>query len=269
MLRNIMRKHCYLCGLLSFEWIMGDNDKAESPTSQSFYRRNLENETGWERLYLMYSSDEFGNLSPELNAACQAGFTGLFVGACYGGIINSKTAYTNFMERNDATVFKSHMEAKKKLQDQVTVAFGKGAFRWGWRLGLFTGTYVLLTTSISVYRGYSSILEYAAAGCITGALYKFNMGLAGMAVGGGLGGVLGGIAGLVSLSILKLSGMSMEEVRYWQYQWKEDRNRRFFRGVKDDENNTLLAHHDKKVGSSGESLESLESTPSVPAAHTS
>jgi len=40
-----------------------------------------------------------------------------------------------------------------------------------------------------------------------------------------LGGVLGGIAGIVSLSILKLSGMSMEEVRYWQYQWKEDRNR--------------------------------------------
>lgn len=40
-----------------------------------------------------------------------------------------------------------------------------------------------------MYRGYSSILEYAAAGCITGALYKFNMGLAGMAVGGGLGTV--------------------------------------------------------------------------------
>ncbi|GFG34337.1 hypothetical protein Cfor_08958 [Coptotermes formosanus] len=193
---------------------MGDNDKTESPTSQSFYRRNVDNETGWERLYLMYSLDEFGNVSPELNAACQAGFTGMFVGACYGGIVNSKIAYTDFMERNDATVFKSHLEAKKKLQDQVTIAFGKGAFRWGWRLGLFTGSYVLLTTSVSVYRGYSSILEYVAAGCITGALYKFNMGLAGMAVGGGLGGVLGGIAGLVSLTILKLSGMSMEE---WGY----------------------------------------------------
>jgi hypothetical protein len=55
MLRIIMRKPCYLCGLLSFEWLMGDNDKAESPTSQSFYRRSVENETGWERLYLMYS----------------------------------------------------------------------------------------------------------------------------------------------------------------------------------------------------------------------
>jgi hypothetical protein len=46
--------------------------------------------------------------------------------------------------------------------------------------------------------------------------------------------------------------------------------RRFFRGVKEAENsNTLLAHHDKKVGPSGINLESLESTPSVPATHTS
>ena len=46
--------------------------------------------------------------------------------------------------------------------------------------------------------------------------------------------------------------------------------RRFLRGVNDDENgNTLLAHHDKKVGPSGKNLESLDSTPSVPAAHTS
>jgi hypothetical protein len=45
----------------------------------------------------------------------------------------------------------------------------------------------LLTTSISVYRGRSSILEYVAAGGITGALYKCSMGLRGVAVGGGLG----------------------------------------------------------------------------------
>jgi len=45
----------------------------------------------------------------------------------------------------------------------------------------------LLTTTISVYRGHSSILEYVVAGSITGALYKCNMGLRGMAVGGGLG----------------------------------------------------------------------------------
>lgn len=60
----------------------------------------------------MFSCSEFGNISPELNAALQAGFMGMFIGACYGGIVNSKVAYTDFMERNEATVFKSHFDAK-------------------------------------------------------------------------------------------------------------------------------------------------------------
>lgn len=259
MLRRTVRKPWYLCGLLSFDWLTDNHDKVDHVTSQPFYHRTVENETGWERLRLMYSMDEFGNISPELNAALQAGFMGMFIGACYGGIVNSKVAYTDFMERNEATVFKSHFDAKKKLQDQVTVGFGKGAFRWGWRLGMFTSTYVLLTTSVSVYRGRSSILEYVAAGGITGALYKCSMGLRGVAVGGGLGSFLGGVAGLISLGILKFSGMTMEEVRYWQYQWKEDRNRQFLKGGKDDESNPLLARHDQRVGPHGRNLDSLES----------
>lgn len=51
-------------------------------------------------------------MSPELNAAIQSGIMGIFIGACYGGIINSKNAYTDFIERNEATVFKNHLEAK-------------------------------------------------------------------------------------------------------------------------------------------------------------
>jgi hypothetical protein len=61
---------------------------------------------------VVFSCSEFGNISPELNAALQAGFMGMFIGACYGGIVNSKVAYTDFMERNEATVFKSHFDAK-------------------------------------------------------------------------------------------------------------------------------------------------------------
>lgn len=77
---------------------------------------------------------------------------------------------------------------------------------------------------MSVYRGKSSIYEYLAAGTVTGSLYKLNMGLRGMAVGGLLGGSLGAVAGAVSLLVLKVSGRSMEEVRYWQYQWKTNRD---------------------------------------------
>ena len=47
----------------------------------------------------------------------------------------------DFMERNQATAFASHLDAKRKLQDQVTMGFAKNAFRFGWRLALFTFSY--------------------------------------------------------------------------------------------------------------------------------
>lgn len=81
-----------------------------------------------------------------------------------------------------------------------------------------------ITTSISVYRGKSSFIEYITAGALTGFGYKFGMGPRGMAVGFLLGGTLGGIAGGLSLLILNASGMSMEEVRYWQYKWRSQRD---------------------------------------------
>ena len=239
-----------------------DKDKVEdSPTAQEFYKINKENESGWDRLYLMYSRDEFGALSPELNSVLQASYMGIFVGFLYGGITTSRIAYMNFMERNEATAFQSHFEAKKKLQDQVTVGFAKGAFKWGWRLGLFTGTYVLLTTTIAVYRGHSSLIEYIVAGGVTGATYKCGLGLRGIIVGGGLGSVLGGIAGLASLGILKMSGMTMEEIRYWQYQWKQERERQFFKEEKNNED-VLFEHHRKVVGTQTNVLEGVESLPS-------
>lgn len=34
------------------------------------------------------------------------------MGAIYGGIIQSRQAYMNFMENNEATAFKSHLDAK-------------------------------------------------------------------------------------------------------------------------------------------------------------
>lgn len=82
-----------------------------------------------------------------------------------------------------------------------------------------------IVTTMSVYRGKSSIYEYLTAGTVTGSMYKVNMGLRGMAVGGLLGCGLGGVAGVLSLLLIKVSGTSMEEVRYWQYQWKSNRDK--------------------------------------------
>lgn len=62
-------------------------------------------------------------------------------GAIYGGVLGSRKSYMDFMERNQATAFESHLDAKRKLQDQVTMGFAKNAYRFGWRLCLFTTSY--------------------------------------------------------------------------------------------------------------------------------
>lgn len=107
---------------------------------------------------------EFGSMSKELSSICQSSFLGMFCGSLYGGMIRSRMSYIDFMENNQATAFKSHFDAKvcreccaiynsksktelaplsqKKLQDKISISFARGAWRYGWRLGLFTTSYV-------------------------------------------------------------------------------------------------------------------------------
>lgn len=44
----------------------------------------------------------------------QTTMTGTFIGACIGGFVFSKSAYINFVENNQATIFKSTNDAKVK-----------------------------------------------------------------------------------------------------------------------------------------------------------
>ncbi|XP_017092126.2 RPII140-upstream gene protein [Drosophila bipectinata] len=232
----------------------------DTKTYKSFLEGKKPEETGLERLKHMFTIDEFGSISSELNSIYQAGFLGFLIGAIYGGVTQSRAGYMNFMENNQATAFKSHFDAKKKLQDQFTVNFAKGGFKWGWRVGLFTTSYFGIITCISVYRGKSSIYEYLAAGSLTGSLYKVNLGLRGMAAGGIIGGFLGGVAGAASLLLMKASGTSMEEVRYWQYKWRLDRDDNIQQAVRkltEEDNPELFKAHDTKV-SENVSLESVK-----------
>ncbi|XP_017117478.1 RPII140-upstream gene protein [Drosophila elegans] len=240
-----------IAGILpAFERGPDDIVDKENKTYKAFLASKPPEETGLERLKQMFSIDEFGSISSELNSIYQAGFLGFLIGAIYGGVTQSRVGYMNFMENNQATAFKSHFDAKKKLQDQFTVNFAKGGFKWGWRVGLFTTSYFGIITCISVYRGKSSIYEYLAAGSVTGSLYKMNLGLRGMAAGGIIGGFLGGVAGVTSLLLMKASGTSMEEVRYWQYKWRLDRDdniQQAFKKLTEDEQPELFKVHDEKV----------------------
>jgi complex I assembly factor TIMMDC1 len=62
-------------------------------------------------------------------------------------------------------------------------------------------------------------------GSITGLLFKMNLGLRAALVGTGLGTVLGGICGTISVIILKLSGITMDQVLDAQQEWIKSRNK--------------------------------------------
>ncbi|XP_037784850.1 RPII140-upstream gene protein-like isoform X1 [Penaeus monodon] len=209
-------------------------------------------ETGWDRLRLMFTYDEYGEMSPELSMVVQGALMGTFTGTIIGGTIHSRDNYMRFIEKNQATAFQNHFEAKKQLQDKVTLGFARGAWMWGWRLGLFCGSFTLCTTVISVYRGKSSVLEYAAAGGITGALYKFKQGPRATIAGGIIGSALGSIAGCVSVGLMYLTGTSMEDVRYWQHKWKEEYQEKkleALRKARSEDLDSLSRGHDQKAGS--------------------
>ncbi|KAL3270371.1 hypothetical protein HHI36_009417 [Cryptolaemus montrouzieri] len=208
---------------------------------------------GWQRLKKMFQIDEFGDVSRELGTISQTAMLSSFVGIMYGGFINSRTSYTDFMKRNTAASFTSHFEAKRKLQDTVTKSFGRGAWKWGWRLCLFSTTFVGLSTMISVYRGKNGIIEHVLAGAGTGALYKWQMGPRGWIVGCGLGALLGVTSGTLTIGLLKITGLTMDEVREYQQSFGDLRKKVFREGIKKqlEKEDTLLKSHEEKSQENG------------------
>lgn len=63
--------------------------------------------------------DEF---SVELHTVVQTSITGAFFGACFGGFVQSRQAYLYFIESNQATIFKTTLDAKVIIQFQLFCA---------------------------------------------------------------------------------------------------------------------------------------------------
>ncbi|XP_046446378.1 RPII140-upstream gene protein-like [Daphnia pulex] len=256
--------------------ILSNNDIID-PTSLSAQklaeeaRRTAENETGWDRLKAIFKTDEFNSVSPELDSTFAAAAGGLLAGMIIGGIPASKLAHEDFITRNKASTFENHIEAKSKLQFNVTRAMAVGGWRVGWRLALFTGGFTFFTTAVSTYRNKSSIFEFSAGGLLAGSMYKFTMGPKAMVAGGLAGGVLGTVAGAVTVGLLKLTGTTTEELRYWRKGWKESQNREVTVGnpKRKETLGTMGIMHDLSVAmkahlnESNESDEENEKTPNT------
>lgn len=85
-----------------------------------------------------YFNRKYGELSPELVTLVTMTTSSALLGAMYGATVNARSAFLRFIETNDATKFANHLEAKRMLQHTVTLSLGKGAWKWGFRVGMFS-----------------------------------------------------------------------------------------------------------------------------------
>ncbi|XP_022903666.1 RPII140-upstream gene protein [Onthophagus taurus] len=247
-MNRILLKRCKFATLLSFFGIE-DMDAVVNKTRTEQLNEIDSNETGLDRLIKIFKADEFNTMSPELSSIVQVSCMSIFTGGLYGGVMSSRTAYMDFMRNNQATAFKDHLHAKKLLQEKVTLSFAKGAYNWSWRLTLFSTSYTAISTMISVYRGKHGIFEHMVAGATTGFIYKFSAGPRAWLVGSGLGLVLGTVAGSVTYGILSYTGLSMDQVRYWQYRWKEKREQAYKDTIRSQmEGEKMFLERDAKLG---------------------
>jgi len=185
-----------------------------------------EEQTGWERLAAMYTLDEMGGLTPELEFVVSIGTAGLLFGGSIGALLHSRMAVMKFVERNQATAFESPLMAKRALQDRLTIGLFRGFAIFGWRTAIFTSAFALISTTLMVYTNQISALHYTAAGCVAGGLYKVNMGLRGMVAGATAGSLLGLAGGSVISLACVLSDTTLPKLRYQQYLWKYQQQER-------------------------------------------
>lgn len=184
----------------------------------------IEDELGWDRVKRIFRQTEEHGLTKELQSIINVTLSGTVFGVILGGTRSTKHTVNNFISSNEATRFGNHIDAKRHLQQIVSVNFIKQGGKLGGKLGLFCFLFSTITTCATAYRGKLAIENYILGASITGALFKMNLGVRATLVGAGLGSILGGICGTASVLILHLSGISMDEVLDAQQKWITSRD---------------------------------------------
>ncbi|KYN00315.1 PREDICTED: RPII140-upstream gene protein [Cyphomyrmex costatus] len=218
MIRSLMRSPV----LMSIFPFQNESDLYDKPVNTVI--KPFDDELGWDRVKRIFSLDENGFYTKELQSIINITVSGFGIGLALGGLKSTKSTLNNFIMNNEATRFISHFDAKRDLQHSVVTNFLKKGGRYGTKLGTFCFIFSSITTCTSAYRGKIAIENYMLGGAVTGLGFKINLGFRGMLVGTGLGGILGGICGGLSVLILKLSGITMDEVLEAQNQWISSRN---------------------------------------------
>lgn len=177
----------------------------------------LEPKNGIERVFALYQPDERGEMKKEVISAIQMTMGSGIMLAFYGGYKESKHAFENWLTLNSTTRFKTSYQAKRALHDHIALKFGKHFLIYGFKGMLFTGVLWFTLITVAAFRDKNGILEYTVAGAVAGSLMKFHLGLRGIFSGAFLGIGFCTIAGVFMTVLMKITNISIDDIRKWQY----------------------------------------------------
>jgi hypothetical protein len=191
------------------------NKKKDINSSEINYTK--EDETGWDRLKLMWTEWANGEDNPEVRFIMSSMGWAAIVGAGIGGTLGNKSAVSDFIRRHNEYVFRGEFEAKRRITDTMFIQFFKAGFRLSWRLAFFTGLLTGLTTTAIVYRNNVYYSDCMTAGALVCAFWKMKLGLRAMAVSAVVGSVLGFLfAGSIRLAMWTFN-TNVPEYRHWRH----------------------------------------------------
>ncbi|CAG00979.1 unnamed protein product [Tetraodon nigroviridis] len=120
-------------------------------------------DTGWDRLKDLFDKDVTQKYPEEAVNVLKSGVAAALAGLLYGGLPAARHARQRYIQVSQAELYTSRVDA---VVSEVS-------------------------TGLSVYRDQYSLAHYAAAGAVTGGVFRLHLGLGGLMAGSAIGAVLG------------------------------------------------------------------------------
>ncbi|KAM6958465.1 complex I assembly factor TIMMDC1, mitochondrial [Tautogolabrus adspersus] len=170
-------------------------------------------DTGWERIKDLFDREVTQTYPEELTNVIKSGVVAALAGLIYGGLPAARHARERYIKTSQAEVYTSRVDAVRSAHNAAIRGFVRYGWRWSWRVAAFVTLFNSVSTGLSVYRDKNAVSHYAAAGAVTGGLFRLNLGLGGLVAGTIIGAVLGIPSGALILGMQSLAGETARERR--------------------------------------------------------
>ncbi|XP_075905515.1 complex I assembly factor TIMMDC1, mitochondrial [Nelusetta ayraudi] len=170
-------------------------------------------DTGWDRIRDLFDKDVTQKYPEELTNIFKSGVAAGVVGLFYGGLPAARHARQSYIQNSQAEIYTSRVDAVRSAHNAAIRGFVRYGWRWSWRVAAFVTLFNSVSTGLSVYTDEFRLGHYAAAGAVTGGLFRLSLGLRGLVAGTVIGAVLGLPTGALIISMQSLGGENVRERR--------------------------------------------------------